>query len=74
MNKTDLLSMNIAELEAFCKTIGEPKFRAKQIFQWMHAGVGFEEMSNLSKALREKLGETAELLYPRIAEKYVSAP
>ncbi len=73
VTKTDLLSMNVAELEAFCKTIGEPKFRAGQIFKWMHAGVGFDEMSNLSKALREKLNDTAVLPYPAIAEKYVSA-
>ncbi len=73
VNKTDLLSMNVGELADFCKSIGEPKFRAGQIFKWMHAGVGFDGMSNLSKALREKLNETAVLLYPEIAEKYVSA-
>ena len=73
VTKTDLLSMNVAELEEFCRSIGEPKFRAGQIFKWMHAGVGFDGMSNLSKALREKLNETAVLLYPEIAEKYVSA-
>ena len=69
VTKTDLLSMNVAELEEFCRSIGEPKFRAGQIFKWMHAGVGFDGMSNLSKALREKLNETAVLLYPEIAEK-----
>ena len=65
--------MDPAELEAFCRSIGEPKFRAGQIFKWMHAGVGFDGMSNLSKALREKLSETAVVPFPEIAEKYVSA-
>ena len=73
VEKTDLLSMDPAELEAFCKSIGEPKFRAGQIFKWMHAGEDFDGMSNLSKALREKLRETAVLSYPAIAEKFVSA-
>ena len=71
--KTDLLSMSLTELEAYCKEIGEPKFRAGQIFKWMHAGAPFDEMSNLSKSLREKLKETAVLPYPVIAEKFVSA-
>lgn len=71
--KTDLLSMLPAELEAYCKEIGEPKFRAGQIFQWMHTGASFAEMTNLSKALREKLGENAVLYYPEIADKFVSA-
>ena len=71
--KTDLLSMDLAELEAFCRSISEPKFRAGQIFKWMHSGVGFDGMSNLSKALREKLSETAVVPFPEIAEKYVSA-
>ena len=73
VKKTDLLSMTPTELEDFCRSIGEPKFRAGQIFKWMHAGVVFDGMSNLSKALREKLSETAVIPFPVIAEKYVSA-
>lgn len=71
--KTDLLSMFCEELEDYCKnTLGEPRFRAGQIFKWMHAGEEFDGMSNLSKALREKLKENAALYYPKIAEKLVS--
>ena len=52
----DLKSMTLEEMGAYLKTGGEPAFRAKQIFTWLHRGVGsFEEMTNLSKALREKL-------------------
>ena len=56
MAKIDLKSKTIPEIEAFLAELGEPKFRAKQIFVWMHKGVeSFDEMTNLSKALREKL-------------------
>ena len=52
----DLKSMTLEEMGAYLKTGGEPSFRAKQIFTWLHRGAGsFEEMTNLSKALREKL-------------------
>ena len=56
--KADLLSMNITELEEFLATLGEPKYRAKQIFSWMHRGVGIDGMTDISKKLREKLNET----------------
>ncbi len=71
--KTDILSMDPVALEQFCLSMGEPKFRAKQIFTWMHKGTSIAEMTNLSKELREKLKEHAVLLYPEIAEKFVSA-
>jgi len=71
--KADLLSMDMAELEAFVKALGEPRFRAQQIFEWMHRGASFSEMTNLSGGLREKLAANAVLYVPRILEKYVSA-
>ena len=43
------------ELKAYMAELGEPAFRAKQVFQWLHKGVPFGEMGNLPKALREKL-------------------
>ena len=53
---TDLKSLNRVELEQFFQELGEPKFRAKQVFQWLWRGVeSFDEMTNLSKALREKV-------------------
>lgn len=70
---TDLKSMNLPELEAFFQTLGEPKFRAKQAFRWMHQGVrSFEEMTNLSKQLRETLADRCMLTVPEAARKQVS--
>lgn len=61
--KTDLKSMNLSELEAFLKELGEPKFRAKQVYEWLHKRKvrSFDEMTTLSKALREKLSERCTL-------------
>ena len=74
MAKIDIKSMNINELEDLLKELGEPKFRAKQIFDWLHAKQvdSFEEMTNLSKGLREKLAETASINSVEIVRKLVS--
>ena len=56
--KTQLLSMTPDELGVFLKDMGQPAFRAKQLFSWLHQGVPFERMSNLPKALRETLADT----------------
>ena len=62
MEKTDIKSLDYDELKDFFVSIGEKPFRAKQVYQWMHEkqADGFEEMTNLSKNLREKLAETCE--------------
>ena len=54
--KTDIKSLPLAQLTEVLETIGEKKFRAKQMYQWMHVRLAgsFEEMTDLSKALREK--------------------
>ena len=52
----DIKSMTLEELTVWFKEQGEPAFRAKQVFQWLYRGVtSFDEMSNLSKTLRQKL-------------------
>ncbi len=74
MAKQDLKSMSLEELQIFMGSIGEAKFRAKQIFEWLHkkqAG-DFEEMTNISKNLREKLSNEAKISYVKILEKHVS--
>ena len=54
--KQDIKSMTLAELQGAFAALGEPKFRAKQVFTWLHRGaVCFDDMTNLSKPLREKL-------------------
>lgn len=70
--KRDILSMNIPELEEFMSELGEPKYRAAQIFDGMHKGAEIENMTNLSKKLRETLSEKAELFFPKIEQKLVS--
>ena len=70
--KVDLLSLLPTELEEYFVSIGEPKFRAKQVFARLHKGERIGEITNLSKALREKLvNETLDTL-PTVEEKLVS--
>ena len=69
----DIKSMNLAELQQAVQALGEPSFRAKQIFVWLHRGVtSFEEMTNLSKPLRQKLADSFQLTAPQVARKQVS--
>ena len=72
--KKNILSMLPEEIEADLKALGEPKFRAKQIFEWLSRGVrDFEEMSNLPKSLRDKLTNEYSLYKPKVLSKQVSA-
>ena len=69
----DLKDLEFFELEEFLKELGEPKFRAKQIFSWLHKGVeGFDEMTNISKQTKERLAEKSVVSTLKIREKYVS--
>ena len=69
---TDIKSMNLGEMTDFFQEIGEPPFRAKQVFQWLHRGArSFDEMTNLSKALREKLAGRCRLYAPAVERKQV---
>ena len=70
--KVDLLSLLPSELEEFFLSIGEPKFRAKQVFARLHKGERISEITNLSKALRERLSETTIDTLPEVEEKLVS--
>lgn len=70
----DLKSMTQEEMAAALREMGEPAFRAKQVFTWLHRGVtSFDEMSNLSKPLREKLKAAYFITVPQVARKQVSA-
>ena len=71
--RTDVGSLSLAELENYIVSIGESRFRAKQIHEWLCRGRDFSEMSNLSKALREKLSENCYSGIPVIEKKLVSA-
>lgn len=73
MMKKDILSMLPTELESELAGLGEPKYRAGQIFKWLSEGVrDFDKMSNLPKALREKLRDGYELYEPKVLSKQVS--
>ena len=70
---TDIKSMTMEEITQACRDMGEPAFRGKQIFTWLHKGVtSFDDMSNLSKALREKLKARYYITAPTVARKQMS--
>ena len=70
----DIKSMLPQELGAWLKEMGQPSFRAKQIFQWLHRGVtSFDEMTNLPKSLRETLKEQSYITVPAVERKQQSA-
>ena len=66
--KTNLLGLTTPQMEAFFDSIGEKRFRTAQVMKWIHHyGVdNFDEMTNLSKVLRAKLKEVAEVRGPEI--------
>ncbi len=69
----DIKSMTPEELAVWLKELGEPAFRARQIFKWLYRGaVSFEEMTDLAKPLRQKLEQTARLIPPAVARKQES--
>ena len=69
----DLKDMEYKELEEYLISVGEKRFRAAQIYKWLHMGVtSYDEMTDISKALREKLGAQTYVSALEIEEKYVS--
>lgn len=74
MDKTDLRSLTFEKLKIELDKLGEKPFRAKQIFQWLHQKqvTSFDDMTNLSKDLREKLKENYTIKNLHIVQKLVS--
>ena len=71
--KKDIVSLLPDELAAAMAELGEPKYRADQIFRWLCRGVrDFAEMSDLSKALRDRLNEKFFIYRPTVLSKQVS--
>ncbi|KEA64870.1 Ribosomal RNA large subunit methyltransferase N [Marinobacterium lacunae] len=71
--KVNLLGLSPRQLESFFEELGEKRFRATQVLKWMHqlGASSFDEMTNISKALRAKLAEVAEIREPEIVvEKF----
>jgi 23S rRNA (adenine2503-C2)-methyltransferase len=73
--KINLMGLSRLQMEQFFLELGEKKFRAHQVLKWIHhAGITqVEEMSNLGKALREKLMKVAEVRPPEIASQQDSS-
>jgi len=72
--KLHLINLSPGEIADFVREIGEPKYRAKQIFKNLHERRldNFDEMTNLPKSLREKLNETASVSILKVESRYVS--
>lgn len=69
----DLRNLNIEELEELMVTISEKKFRAKQVFKWVHSGIeNIDDMTDLSINLREKLKTNLNICNMEVEEKYIS--
>ena len=71
MELFDLKSATLEELQTFFAQIGQKPFRAKQVYEWMHKkqAVSIDEMTNLSKELREQLKR--ECTYTEIGRAHV---
>lgn len=69
----NLKSMTLGEMTQLFKEMGQPAFRAKQIYTWLHKGVrGYDEMTNLSKPLRERLARDYPIHAPQVVRKQES--
>ena len=69
----NLKSKTLPELQVLFKEMGEPAFRAKQVYQWLHRGVRtYDEMTNISQALRQRLAENYPVYAPEVVRKQES--
>ena len=75
MDKKDIVSMNFEELSSAFKEMGLPKFRATQVYDWLHKKcvASFEEMTNISKDLIAKLNDNFVIFTCAIEKKLVSS-
>jgi 23S rRNA (adenine2503-C2)-methyltransferase len=71
----NLLDYDLEGLAAFCERLGEKRFRATQLFRWIHqkGAAQFEDMSDLAKSLREKLKTTAHVQALPVLSQHISA-
>ena len=74
MEKTDIKSMDLQELQAFVENLGEKKFRAKQIYEWFHKhlALSLDEMNNVPKKLKEKIEQTQEIYGVKPVDCFIS--
>ena len=74
MVRKDIVSLNYEELIQEIEGLGEKAYRGKQVYAWIHekGADGFEEMTNISKALRERLSARYELTTLNMAVRQIS--
>ncbi len=73
LSKTDIKSMTVPELETLLTQMGQPKFRAKQLFFWLQSGAeSFDDMTNLPKDLRQILNENCYIANVKIVKRFES--
>lgn len=74
MNKIDIKSLTLSELTTYITNLGEPKFRAKQIYEWLHCKqvFSFEEMTNISTKFQQALNSMFYINSLKIVKKLVS--
>ena len=69
----NIKSMTLPELTEAMKEMGQPAFRAKQVYTWLHKGVrSYDEMQNIPKDLRASLAEKHPILIPKVVRKQES--
>jgi len=72
-DKVNLKDLTLEELEDFCLSLGEKKFRGKQIFQWLHKGIqSIDDMNNIPLCFRNNLKEHSYISNEKIEKKYMS--
>ncbi|MEW8218341.1 MAG: bifunctional tRNA (adenosine(37)-C2)-methyltransferase TrmG/ribosomal RNA large subunit methyltransferase RlmN, partial [Candidatus Thiodiazotropha taylori] len=69
MTKTNLLNLDLQEMERFFVALGSKAFHGRNVFKWIHKHgvVDFNAMTDISKRLREQLQQVAEITIPRLA-------
>ncbi len=72
-NRVELLSLSQDELKELMLSIGEPAYRAQQLFTQLHRGLSPEEMTNIGKTTRQKLAAAAVYHLPLVKKKLVSS-
>ncbi len=75
MSAVNLLDFDLEGLTAYCEQLGEKRFRAVQLFRWIHqkGATDFEQMSDLAKSLRAKLQGAAEITPLKVISEHVSS-
>ena len=75
MSLTNLLDFDLDALAAYCEQLGEKRFRAVQLFRWIHqrGARDFSQMSDLAKGLRDKLAGQAQIRGLSVLSQHISS-